>query len=400
MENQLAKLLCGVYCVSLSDATERRKNASDELSGFGIDRWTWHDGVRADSAEVLEEILSRRVLFSPPCFRCGKEVCACENNFLTFPQIAVCLAYRNLWKRICAESCQESDLFFLCEDDVAFTDRAHEGANYLAHAIEVGTLERRDPLLVRLGWAHGREHNSTKAFGLKANQVKMSNPCYLLNAAMAKKLLDAHVNISHTVDVFTHRDMSQRGGHFTLSPPIAFEHSWSTGRFESAIFPRKAREKYLRRSSSWVDRIKNLLKGGSHPAGSKIRKRFEVSSGLLVLDTVSGFDFFEVRRQLPKGIDLAVLSRDCEWLDRMGDLALTVPEWGMWYRQLGFSSLIADRFMEPLAGSLVFSKADSVSQGWSYASPTDAVPRNLQENALALLRLGGDSTVSFSRVSR
>jgi|GEM_PF-2245622 len=104
MKNQLLELLRGVICVSLPTDTARRENASRELAQFGVAAWEWQDGVFADSPEVIDVILAGKVRFSPPCFRCEKEDCTCENNFLTFPQIAVSLAYRHLWERIVRNS--------------------------------------------------------------------------------------------------------------------------------------------------------------------------------------------------------------------------------------------------------------------------------------------------------
>lgn len=397
--NPLAARLRGVYCVSLPDAAERRDNAAGELRRFGVESWEWHEGVPADAPEVLEAYLTGQVHFSPPCFRCGRESCGCENNFLTFPQVAVCLAYRSLWRRLVDVAEQDGDLFLLCEDDIAFTDRAREGAAFLAELLRQGDFHLDLPLLVRLGWAQGKEHDSAAPFVLEADRVKMSNPCYLLNAAMAKRLLEGHRQITHTVDVYTHREMNRQGGQYTLQPPIAYEHSWSTGRFESAIFPRKVREEYLRRSTSWRERIKDFLKGRPRLIAPGVRKRFEISPGLLVLDAASGGDLTEVRDQLPEAIDLAVLSDDGEWLEGTGDPVLTVPEWGRWYEQLGFSSAVAGRLEDPVAGALVFAPGDPVDQGWGPVGPVAAEQARLRENALALLRLQRGPETPRSRPS-
>jgi len=335
MKNQLLELLRGVICVSLPTDTARRENASRELAQFGVAAWEWQDGVFADSPEVIDVILAGKVRFSPPCFRCEKEDCTCENNFLTFPQIAVSLAYRHLWERIVRNSEGGEDLFLVCEDDIAFTERAVEGAGAVAASIRNGALDRKVPLLVRLGWALGKDHSSREAFSLEANRVRMSNPCYLLNALMAKRLLESHTEIRHTVDVFTHREENRKGGHFAVFPPLAFEHSWSTGRFESSIFPRKTREKYLRRQKSWGKRVMMWLGGTVPPESIAVRKRFEFVEGLFVLDGDTDQSVAEMRSRLPENIGIAIWTRRDGWICSDGAV---VPEWGCWYRRLGASA--------------------------------------------------------------
>lgn len=391
MRNKLVELLRGVYCVSLPTDSERRENATLELTAFGIEDWKWHDGVFAASPEVRKAILGGEVQFSPPCFRCGKEECSCENNFLTFPQIAVCLAYRNLWKRILAEARDESDLFLLCEDDVAFTTRAREGADRLADAITRGELIRTRPLLVRLGWARGKEHESREAFVLEADRVRMSNPCYLLNAAMAARLLDAHEKITHTVDVFTHREENKKGGHYTLHPPLAYEHSWSTGRFESAIFPRKTRSNYLWKNASWGARIRMLLKGAPRELASGVRKRYEIRPGLLVLDATADTGLAEVSKGLPAGIGLAVWSEESGWLAGSDELGLTLPEWGVWYERIAVSSSIAARIAGRAGDVRVVKKENLLNLDWGATMTELPISDRLWRNAAALLHLEIDS---------
>lgn len=390
MKNQLFSLLRGAFCISLPTDTERRKNASLELSSFGVEKWDWHDGVVAGSAEVVNEILSGGVRFSPPCFRCGKVECTCENNFLTFPQVAVCLAYRHLWERICRESTNEGDLYLLCEDDVAFTGRALEGAAFLAQSIIVGELDRNRPLLVRLGWARGKEHNSSAAFGLEADRVKMSNPCYLLNSAMARRLLEGHTEISHTVDVFTHREESKKGGHFTLFPPIAYEHSWSTGRFESAIFPRKTRRDYLWQNATLFEKLKSVLGKRDLEAVKPVRKRFEFCPGILVVDAGGVWDPGETRSRLPSKIEIAVWSRENGWLNRWGDLTAVVPDWGRWYGRIGAPCTLSPEFGEYQPEIIFFENEKQLNEGWARIDADLLGGVNSKGNALALLRLERD----------
>mgnify|MGYP000851219657 CR=1 FL=1 len=387
MKNRLIELISGVYCVSLPTDTDRRANAARELTCFGVVEWEWHDGVHAGSTEVRDAILGGEVSFSPPCFRCAQWDCKCENNFLTFPQIAVCLAYRKLWKRICSKAARGRDLYLLCEDDVAFTGRAVEGAGYIAEELNSGRLDRERPLLVRLGWAKGSEHDSTGSFSLDEGKVRMSNPCYLLNAAMAARLLREHRKIEHTVDVFTHREDNRNGGHYSVFPPLAFEHSWSTGRFDSAIFPRKIRSDYLWRNSSFADKVRILLGKCRKDGGRQVRRRYEIRSGLIVLDGRLNEDVSEVRRRISKDFDLAVLGEDGDWLVDRDGVGFVVPEWGVWYEKLSVSSPLSHRIEGACEKRTIFAASEIFGSGASVGALDGFAFQSLESNAMALLRL-------------
>jgi hypothetical protein len=75
----------------------------------------------------------------------------------------------------------------------------------------------------------------------------MSNPCYAINAAMGRILVDSLERIETTSDVYVHRLIGTRVDHYTAIPPAAYELSWSTGELRSEIRPKQERVDYLRR---------------------------------------------------------------------------------------------------------------------------------------------------------
>jgi hypothetical protein len=162
-------------------------------------------------------------------------------------QVGVWLSHEEAWR--CAA---EEDLTLICEDDVKFTERAAEGLAWLAGEVErSGALERREPVLLRLGRALGPEHESHAGFTF-ARHPSMSNPCYALNRPFADLLLAKSVRISTTVDLFTHCQVAPRASHFTIEPPLAYELSWSTGELRSDIRPKQV---YLDRQRALLSRL-------------------------------------------------------------------------------------------------------------------------------------------------
>ena len=91
-----------------------------------------------------------------------------------------------------------------------------------------------------------KEHKNT-IFKLN-REIRMSNPCHIITPVFANKLLKEFKTINNTVDVFMHRQSyaSKKFG-WTAHPPAATELSWSKGKFESLIHPRKVRRDYLKK---------------------------------------------------------------------------------------------------------------------------------------------------------
>jgi GR25 family glycosyltransferase involved in LPS biosynthesis len=174
---------------------------------------------------------------------CGRDDC---NNVLIPAQVATFVSFMNLWRHI-LEAQVETAL--IVEDDVLFADYAPRISEMIVeHRLldQVG-IRREDPMLLRLGWAAGPDHRTTGRVDFKPNHIKMSDPCYALNRAMAAKLLDSFERVDTTVDIFVHQRVGSKVANFTLFPPLAAELSWSHGAVESLIHPKPVRVSYLKK---------------------------------------------------------------------------------------------------------------------------------------------------------
>lgn len=245
-ESRLFGLFDRVFVISAPGAADRRAHVQQHLPRVGISRFEVVDGVAAGDDAVAEAFDSGSVMLFPPCFRCGKVDCgrpAC-NNYLQPAQVAVFLSYLKLWKRI-AEGPDGTVL--VVEDDVRFHEHAPRVFSELRRRVSERKLPFRGdrPCLLRLGWGLNGDHRPEASFRID-QAVRMSNPCHAITRPFARALLDRHRRISHTVDVYQHQQAPRRGEAFTVYPPVASEHSTSTGRFPSLIHPKQKRSAYLR----------------------------------------------------------------------------------------------------------------------------------------------------------
>lgn len=325
------------YCVSLPDHLERRENARNELRKIGVCEFSWHDGIPAESSVVKEAILNGEVAGFPPCFRCGRTDCKCENNFLTLPQIAVNLVYQRLFERIETELREPDDWAFVCEDDVFFTSRAKEGLNYIRSHLCNHDITHAG--VIRLGWALTNEHAKRDRFCFRQD-VKMSNPCFLIRRSAAASLRE-RFSIYTTADIFIHRDSATDNSHLTLFPPIASEHSWSTGRFEGSIFARPTRNKYLRSHGPMTDRLKAWFL----PNAKGRQKRVDHRGRLMILARS------ELATLDPKLGRSPIMLIDNSGISMSDDRPIkAVVDWGIFYGEIVASQkAVADGFPHQIA---------------------------------------------------
>jgi hypothetical protein len=143
------------------------------------------------------------------------------------------------WKEIRSTA---GDLYMVCEDDVKFTNTYRETLDFIEHSeVIAGHLASGRPVLVRMGWALGDDHHLHVKPCL-TQEIRMSNPCYALNASMADLLLTSLTKIETTSDIYLHRQIGPLANHYTAFPPLAYELSWSTGQLRSEIRPK---QKYI-----------------------------------------------------------------------------------------------------------------------------------------------------------
>ena len=242
----------GVFCVSLRRSGERRKHIVKELRKNNIRNYEFVDAIDKGDQIVEDAYQNGAVRLFPPCFRCGKNDCQCDNNVLIPTQVATFYSHMKVWELIANK---KSGIYLIIEDDIKFNWYYKLVKYYVfINLTRYSKNNERDPLLIRLGWAYDSEH---KLQGIKfiRGLLKMSNPMYAINPAMADILLKEFKNITTTVDIFVHDNVGLKYENYTLIPPLAHELSFSHGNVESLIRPRKKRIDELKKTSHKNDGV-------------------------------------------------------------------------------------------------------------------------------------------------
>lgn len=251
-----------VLCLTLDGERQRQQNAHRELSRLGFDQFEFFHGITPNSEPFAEMTARYPVMTYPPCFRCGQQRCACDNNFLTDPQLAVFFSYIQLWKKLATSDWRAA---MIVEDDIAFTRRAKRDLRRSASQIKdrLQQDESGKGVLIRLGWAKCREHAPLlpRPPKLLPGRIRMANPCHIMNRNYAIRLLEHLETIDTTADMYCHWKMAQRANHYSLFPPPAYEHSWSTGRFPSTIRPENVDKKPV-----WGSLLRNATSSSAETA--------------------------------------------------------------------------------------------------------------------------------------
>ncbi|WP_170454610.1 glycosyltransferase family 25 protein [Ruegeria arenilitoris] len=240
-----------VIVLSLPKATERRERLPQHLAEFGITCFDWHDAFSPEDPEVQELYNMDLVADFPPCFRCGKERCDCENNTLIPAQVANFASHMDIWKTVS----ERSEKTLVLEDDVFFHPWAGRVAYQILKRIKKNRLEfsAQTEMLLRLGWARSRDHRPFRWFRT-STKCRMSNPCYALTPAFADKLLTSFTRMDTTSDIFLHIVVANNSNSLTIQPPMASELSWSEGSLASYIHPKANRLEYLAQQGRLEDK--------------------------------------------------------------------------------------------------------------------------------------------------
>lgn len=260
-----------IIVLTLQKDTHRHANFINEFRKVGINEWTVLYGNEKDDDVIKNLYKQNQIKKYPNCFRCGKEICACENNFLIPQQIACFHSYIRLFK-YCVNS--YSNTFLFVEDDVKFEDyavRLAEDALNYTNLVKNTPLFTTAPTLLSLGqnYLHGeetREYNYPFVFD--TYYLFPSNVTFAFNKAFAQLALDEFdaFGYSHTSDVYIHCYLSQMCNYYSLYPKISHDLSWSTGELKSNIHPKimraykgnltvQERDEALRLFESHIQRI-------------------------------------------------------------------------------------------------------------------------------------------------
>ena len=280
------KIFDHIYVINLESSIERKNHIVKELERVGIEKYEIFNATDKDSDEVLKLMESHFVMKFPPCFRCRKNECNCNNNVLIKQQIGIWCSLMNIWKDIIKNGYQNS---LICEDDIKFTDNHRHVFDILLNenTFKKYNIDSTRPLLIRVGSGYSNLHED-KRDPFFTNDIIMSGPCFAVNIEMAKILLDNLEKIVTTPDIYVHRDIlkvDENIQHFTMIPQPVYE--LSTGKFAkfySEIHPKLIDDIDIERDKSHIKRIeyKKILCIGHPRCGTGYTANFLNKLGLNV----------------------------------------------------------------------------------------------------------------------
>jgi len=236
--NNLENPFDDIFVISLKRSHNRRIWIDKQIKNKLSNKYTIIDAI--DSTDQVVKRLYRDGLVKkfPPCFRCGKDTCNCENNVLIESQVATFYSHMEVWKKIAST---KDGLYLIIEDDLKFNWYfSFLRLIYYWIINGINKRNRNKPLLIRMAWALNDEHR-LQFIRAKKECIRMSNPAYAINSHMANLLISNFKIIDTTVDIYVHKYMAPKYAAYTLFPPIAHDLSYSLGHVESLIRPRETR---------------------------------------------------------------------------------------------------------------------------------------------------------------
>ena len=83
----LPNIIEKVYVINLDHCKDRKKHIINEFKQNNINNYEFFTAVHKNSVFVKNLMKTEFVKKFPPCFRCNKNKCDCENNILIKSQI-------------------------------------------------------------------------------------------------------------------------------------------------------------------------------------------------------------------------------------------------------------------------------------------------------------------------
>jgi len=208
MNKSIFESIDKVFVINLKHDVERKKSVETQFQKRKLP-FEIIEAIGHEDSEVREIYKENRIKSFPPCFRCLKDNCDHENNFLSPKQVANFLSFKKIMEIIKEQKINHTMIF---EDDFKFKIFHKKSFLHLEKFIKVNKLlDSKKPLLVRIG-CHtivGKKYY-LKFFLLNKtsfikDSINMANPCFLINYKFAKLFLENFNRIETTSDNFIHR---------------------------------------------------------------------------------------------------------------------------------------------------------------------------------------------------
>lgn len=233
-----------IYVLNLEKSADRREHINREFSRVGIEKYQFFKATTHDSAEVNNLIKSGLVKKFPSCFRCNRNRCDCENNYLTPFQLGNWCSFLNIFRDIIKN---DYEFVLICEDDIVFSFQYERIINKLLSedSFKKHNINMSKPLLIRLGTAYNPQNHLSNAPAVFLKNYSLCNPCFAINKAMAIVYLYSLKIIDYHSDVYFHQKIPKniKGvQYFTMYPYPVYELSFvkSLQKFSSEVRPHNA----------------------------------------------------------------------------------------------------------------------------------------------------------------
>ena len=325
-------LIDNIYIINLKSSKDRKIHMINEFKKAGIDKYEFFEAIDKDSDEVSKLIKTPFVMKYPPCFRCYKIQCNCDNNILIKNQIGNWCSFINIMKKIVDNNYKK--LVMICEDDLKIKDNGIFILNKMINNqnFKKYNINLNKPLLIRC---------EQRSKILPLNQLKftkkivMSNACFLINIHYAKSFLKNLKFIDRTSDMYIQRNILKMDNsiqHFTIEP--APTHQLSDNKhaiFTSEIHPKginkldriKKRNHFQKVNpmnykyiSNYYFNVIGIRKSGNHFISQNLLSTFK---NIIYYNDVNLNKFninnIKINKNLDKRIQQKIITKPTKFLD-------------------------------------------------------------------------------------
>lgn len=231
-----------IYVINLKESVDRKNHIINEFNKMKISKYEFFEAVHYDDNVVQELLNSKKVMSFPPCFRCLKNRCNCENNFLTKYQIANWLSYLNLFQKILDS---DHEMILICEDDIVFSNNSSYILNNLLNknTFNKHKINFNLPLLIKMGCAYDPITHNLYNQPKYIKNYSLSNPCFGLNKQMIKFYIHNLKIIDYHSDIYFHKKIPYNFKNLqvlVMNPFPVYELSFvdSVKKFNSLVRPK------------------------------------------------------------------------------------------------------------------------------------------------------------------
>ncbi len=254
----LNELFDAIYVINLPDCVERRQHMQAEMAKKEIRKFSFFEAFSHDSMFIREKERDGLIVPYRTCFVCRVNDC---DHIAQMNRSEAGIWYTTL--RLLEEMvCQGQRLCLVCEDDIVFHQQFVPELVNIFGANAQCEFNLDDPLIVGLFL---NSHNFDKEkfasvedcnlpgthFRLESTR-NQSNPCYVINRAYAKLVVDHSIAFDRPIDaqLFQHLPSLHRVQRWNVTPSLVGELSMYAGLFESTV-PKNRDSSFAKGGQFW-----------------------------------------------------------------------------------------------------------------------------------------------------